>query len=119
MGKSSIKDLTVMVDWEKLVEELKKREVSLIDASVLCGHSTNYFACMKHANLPIRKAYLRLLEVEYHIKPETLILTQEEPINEEQEVKAQSVFPEWFTEETLYKIINEATYNAVKRALGE
>lgn len=117
--KTSGQIKTVAVDYKKLTVELFKRDVTLSDASIALGHADSYINTLKSCGLPMKSAYLRILESLYGINQEDILLQEEAPVEdvcaEDETTKDDS----WLTEETLYNVIYEATYNAMKKALTE
>ena len=109
----------VDIDYNKLRKELKKRNISLSEASIALGHTASYINTCEGKHTQFKQAYLNILELNYSIKPEDILLKQEEP--EEKVEKKQEVAAgfEWLTAESLYQIIYSATYNAMTKALSD
>lgn len=115
---------SVLVDYNKLSEELKKRDVSKTAASKQMGYSDNYLTnifwdakrrgCLDgQAVLP--QTCVNLLFEMFNIRLESIEWKDLEPVTPTDAVPSALSFDE----NTLYRVIYAAVYAAMKQALSE
>ena len=114
---------TQKINADALSAELKKRDLTYAEVGRTIGHGSTY---MKNAlsNGRISDASIMLLQHLYNIDPDIYLLKEPEVTEEEPKpsIEVQSI-PQtieltWDSRK-LYNLINNAVFNAVRRAFGE
>lgn len=102
------------IDSSKLRAELKQRGLAMKEASEIMGFSITYIKNrLDIGTMP--EPSIKLIEHCFGIKPEKYVVKEEKPVESAEKVEKVELV---FDHEALYKIINNAVYNAVYRALG-
>ena len=110
----------IKIDKDKLRNEIQRRGISLVEASVAIGAKRNYLSSALYTGT-MNMIVVNALKLQYNINPEDIIYKEEpeEPEKlEEVTSKPQQDVPVISTNE-LYQIIYSAVYQAVKTALNE
>lgn len=95
------------INWEKLKDELKQRNISLAEASVKMGYGITYLNRYRNDGPFLPENAIVSLENMFNIKRESILVDQDKP-------KANQV-----DMDQLYKVIYDAVYQATKMAIKE
>lgn len=112
---------TKPIDGEKLRAELRQRNITMLAASHAIGHGNTYIKNAVDAGR-LSESSIMLLEHLYHIDPDLYVVPEKSDEPEPEVVEVQSVPQQielvW-DDRKLYALINNAVFNAIKRAFGE
>lgn len=67
----------ILIDKQKLNEELKKRHLSATKVSSACGYASNYLAAAFSKSRGISEVFVKFLQYQYGIDPETYTQVKE------------------------------------------